>query len=281
MRLISWNLNGRRREASLQIAALLLRDPDVIALQEVTVASLPLLRAALRDGGLSEVVDSFALAPSDFRPIGPRRYAQLIASRYPLSAELPGRFPIPWPERIVSARLSINGQHVEIHNVHVPPGSSNGWIKIGVLNGIFVGLAVHARNPRILCGDFNTPQAELSTGEIVTWAQRPAGKAGWRTVRTVRSRPGSEWDAGERRVLAGLARFDLADVYRLLHGYRSVESSWFLKRGERKVGRRFDHVFASQTLAPRTCVYLHDLRVSGLSDHSPIEVAFGFPGLTD
>ncbi len=93
----------------------------------------------------------------------------------------------------------------------------------------------------------------------------------------VRGRPGGEWDTGERQVLTGLADFDLADVYRLLHGYAPVETSWVLKQAGREVGRRFDHVFASRELLPLACEYLHDVRLSGLSDHSAIEVIFGFP----
>ena len=89
-----------------------------------------------------------------------------------------------------------------------------------------------------------------------------------------RGRPASEWDIGERRVLTGLAEYDLVDVYRSLHGYAATDSSWILRRNGKEIGRRFDHVFAARALAPRSCVYLHHLRESGLSDHSPIEVEF-------
>ena len=50
MRLISWNLNGRRAKAHAQVAALLACEPDVVALQEVTRSTLPILRVALIDG---------------------------------------------------------------------------------------------------------------------------------------------------------------------------------------------------------------------------------------
>jgi exonuclease III len=91
---------------------------------------------------------------------------------------------------------------------------------------------------------------------------------------------GARWDAGERSVLDGLARFDLADVFRTLHGYEREEYSWYAKRNGVFRGRRFDHVFASASLEPISCTYLHALRESGLSDHSPIEAVFarGFSG---
>ena len=60
MRLISWNRNGRRGTVASQATALLDRDPDVVALQEVTQTSLPMLRDALRAGGLIHTVEFHA-----------------------------------------------------------------------------------------------------------------------------------------------------------------------------------------------------------------------------
>lgn len=60
---------------------------------------------------------------------------------------------------------------VELHATHVPPGSSNGWVKIEHLQDLHDGLARPSAVPRILRVDFNTPQAELPSGEIATWGQ--------------------------------------------------------------------------------------------------------------
>lgn len=35
------------------------------------------------------------------------------------------------------------------------------------------------RVPRILCGDFNTPQDELPSGDIVTWEQHRRRYGAW------------------------------------------------------------------------------------------------------
>ena len=64
----------------------------------------------------------------------------------------------------------------------------------------------------------------------------------------------------------------LIDAYRHLHGYGRQEFSWFLKRKELRIGRRFDHAFCSPELRVSACEYLHDLRTEGLSDHSPLEL---------
>jgi exonuclease III len=66
----------------------------------------------------------------------------------------------------------------------------------------------------------------------------------------------------------------LIDAYRHLHGYSRQEFSWFRKRNQLWIGRRFDHVFCSPELKVLACEYLHHLREEGLSDHSALELDF-------
>jgi endonuclease/exonuclease/phosphatase family metal-dependent hydrolase len=40
-----------------------------------------------------------------------------------------------------------------------------------MFEGIYRRLACSSDRPRILCGDFNTPQKEMADGEVVTWGQ--------------------------------------------------------------------------------------------------------------
>ena len=122
----------------------------------------------------------------------------------------------------------------------------------------------------MLCGDFNTPQVEDVDGQIVTWAYRRRGNGQF----YIRRDRGSRWDEGEQRVLTGLAAYDLADVFRSLHGYGVEAYSWVHNRAGTNVRRRFDHVFASRDLNARECRYLHAPREQKLSDHSPIEAIF-------
>ena len=89
-------------------------------------------------------------------------------------AELP-RLPILWAEKSLSAVVGVGDAEVEVHSVHVPPGSTNGWIKVEVLDGIARGLSLPSSRYRLLCGDFIAPQHETRTGEIVTCAQRING----------------------------------------------------------------------------------------------------------
>ncbi|MGH7566212.1 MAG: endonuclease/exonuclease/phosphatase family protein [Gemmatimonadota bacterium] len=225
--------------------------------------------------GLGNIANSFSLSlePDSLR--GPRGLGELIASRYPLAAVPYGFFDVPWPEKILSAEIDLVGRKLELHTVHIPPGSSNKWIKIETLEGLYRGLAHDCGHPRLLCGDFNMPQWELPDGTVVTWGQRLGKDGRVITRRNFRGGSGERWDAGERNVLRGLAEFGLRDVYREMNRYGGeADYSWVLSRKGMTRNRRFDHVFASPALKPIACRYLHEARERGLSDHSPILAEF-------
>jgi exonuclease III len=82
LKLISWNTNRRRHAARDQVAVLLQRHPDFVALQEVTAKSKAILAEGLRKGGLEHVafsMDGASTVPSG----GARSFGVLIASRRP------------------------------------------------------------------------------------------------------------------------------------------------------------------------------------------------------
>ncbi len=264
--LLSWNVAGRTRRWADQLAAVCRLDPDVVALQEVTAYTAELWRQALVRHGWRSFVFSFDLAPSSFSPTGPRRYGLVLAARLPLVVHDPQRFPVPWQERVLAAAVHVPNGCVEITTTHVPPGSSNGWIKNGHLEGLRRALVAGSSTPRLLCGDFNMPRRELPTGEVITFGQTEAGRLN-------RAR-GARWDAAERGILLGLADLGMPDVFRAIYGYRPQPASWILKRGDTRFPRRFDHVFADPSLRPTVFTYVHELRESGLSDHSPAFVEF-------
>ena len=135
------------------------------------------------------------------------------------------------------------------------------------LEGLRLGLAAGSSINRLLCGDFKTPRRELPTpGEVITFGQTEAGR--------LTRAPGARWDAAERDILLGLADLGMPDVFRALYGYQPQPASWILKRGNARFPRRFDHVFAHPHLRPVAFTYMHELRESGVSDHSPAFVEF-------
>jgi hypothetical protein len=105
MRLISWNVNGRVANLGKQSQALRDQCPDLVALQEIRLTTVANWREQLAQNGLQYRVDSFALQGSRVEGTGPRRYGEILASRWPLSPLPPFAFPVPWPERVVSALL--------------------------------------------------------------------------------------------------------------------------------------------------------------------------------
>jgi len=265
VRLISWNVAARNAWRE-QLTAIRLRGADIVAFQEVTEITAQRFESEFKEIDLNHHASSFA-DPEALR--GPRRTGQFVASRWPL-VRLPVSRALPWPECLLSVLIATPYGPIAVNNVHIPNGSNNGLVKVETLEGLYRELAKVTMTHRILCGDLNTPQAETTNGEIITWGQRLSQDG---TVAAPRGED-RRWDASERNILSGLGQFDLVDTYRRLHGYAARDFSWYLSRKGKTIGRRFDHVFASISLNATECRYLHRFREEGLSDHSPIEVDF-------
>jgi exonuclease III len=250
------------------MTALVSLSPDLICLQEVTAATAVDILKLLAAAGFPHIIHSFAHSPP-WRAVGPRRYGLVIASRFLLTFQPHSTAP-PWPERLLSGFVALPTGTALLTTTHIPPGSSNGWMKVEMLEALHSVMSEPADLPRIVCGDLNAPQAELRSSEVVTWAQRITPN-GPRTRHRFRGGPGSRWDAAERTVLTGT---ELRDAFRSIHGYEVEEFSWWLARKGETVGRRFDHAFCSPQLEVHACRYIHALRESGLSDHAPLEMFF-------
>jgi len=253
IKFVSWNVAGRTVLLEEQIRALDRREPDIVALQEVTKSTVGRWKRELADSGLKYSVDSDGRSP--------RRLFNLTASRWPL-VELPPA-PVPQAERVLSAMLESNYGPIRLHNVHIPPAPSQGSVKIETIEALASWLAVSTVSHRILCGDFNTPRREYADGSLDTFA---------------RNHPDEflRWDQAERRLLTGLKHWDLSDVFRTLNGYENEEDSWFPVRrtGKPHRGHRLDHLYASVSMRAMRCEYIHGWRENGLSDHSAIEAIF-------
>jgi exonuclease III len=249
LRILSWNVARRVGALTKQAESVAARKPDAVALQEITARTLPLWRAALAEAGLAHAESSLDSAPATRAPAGPRRTGVLLAARTPIGPTQV-KLEVPWPETVLSGMVS----GVELTVAHVP-NSRNGWIKVETLEGVVGGLAGRDRDA-ILCGDFNTPRSERRDGTIITFARDQYGR--------LRPERGERWDAAELGVLTGL----WPDAFRSLHGYERKEISWNWPRFQRS-GYRLYHIFS--TLAPTRCEYVHDVRISKLSDHSAME----------
>jgi exonuclease III len=262
LRVITWNVARRSARLAEQAAALASRDPDVVALQEITQRTLPLWRVVLERLGLPHVRASLDTGDLS-RALGSwRRTGVLLGSRAALR-DASTTLPVPWPETTVAAVAASAFGPVEIHCLHVP-NAANGRVKPQTLQAVRAGLDVAPPMARVVCGDLNIPRRELDSGEVVSFARDSRGR--------LRPERGSEWDEAELAVVPGLRELGYRDAFRSLHGYGSREPSWTWRRiSGHDGGWRLDHLFASAELKPRACAYHHTWRDEGLSDHSALE----------
>ena len=275
MKVITWNLNSRTNNTILeyQCKYLKVNDFDVITLQEVTLSSQKYYKAYFDD---RFILSSFDLVTDKSILKGKRKFGQLIISKEPISYLKEQCDQIPYPERVLSG--FIDDRDIEIHTTHVPPGSSNGVIKVEHFEGLFNYLSKRVHKKRIVTGDFNSPKQELKTGEVITWGQKisPSGKVRisvnpkWKHECT-----GERWDSAERNIIQNHSEIGLIDAFRSNHGYADNSASWFTRKG---IGRRYDHIFCSTNFDVISSYYDQQPRLKNLSDHSPLIGVMNFKG---
>jgi exodeoxyribonuclease III len=249
MRLVSWNVAGRRSRLEQQADRVLELGPDVVCLQEVTPVTADPWAARLEEAGLAVLV-----APLPRSREGSRPLAVLTASR--ATPEAVPVEEVPWPERVLSARVG----EVEVVNVHSPISPKPGLAKVLTHEAVFRHLAAGS-GPRVVLGDLNTPRREHPDGSVWTFARDRYGR--------LRSERGERWDAAESALIRGLEQHGFRDAFRALNGFDSKEPTWEWPRWGG--GYRLDHLIASAEVAPTTCTYRHDWRREDkLSDHSAL-----------
>ena len=271
MKIVSWNVNSRSKDETLQdqCAFLSSLDCDVICLQEITTKSQVFFKEFFQD---RHIISSFDLSKDLDLLTRKRKYGEIIVSNYPFTPLDPYRINIPFPERVLSVKLLDGYKDLEIYTTHVPPGSSNGVIKVEHFEGLFEYLQSNQAQ-KILTGDFNSPKAELETGEVITWGQkinasgvvRMAVNPKWKDDCSA-----ERWDSAERNIIQNHTQLGMHDAFRSLNDYQDQSGSWFINRKNLQLGRRYDHVFCSNEIKPIHCYYDHKPRENKLSDHSPV-----------
>jgi len=264
MKLMSWNIGGRTDKKVLgdQLSKIKNENADILALQEVKPKILERFKKELAESGLKYLKTA---------PVIQRKDSVLIACRWPW--EPVDMIERPWRESVLSAIIRSPYGEIEIHTVHVPNGSKNRQQKIDTFNGIYGALSRKSKRHRILCGDFNSPDKEfVDKQEIITFDEE-----------NEKCDPIKGKDC-ERKVICGLADWDLKDTYLQLPKHKTCADEYsHIQHNKGKVTRRrLDHIFSSDSLNPKKCGYLHSLRKGSsnkglcryekgdLSDHSPI-----------
>jgi exonuclease III len=261
VRLITWNVAGRSKRQAEQATAIAARQPDIVALQEVTRRTRPLWDRAFELMGLTHVSASSVDRGLCGGAVG-RRTLVMIGARVALE-ELHRPLAVPRSESALSVLTRFSSGPLEIHCLHVP-NAANGWVKVETLQALRRGLETPSRTPRVLCGDLNTPRRELPDGTTISFARDSRGR--------LRPERGPEWDAAELGIVPGLRDLGYRDAFRTRHGYASRSPSWTWKEiAGHDGGWRLDHTFLSAGLFPLACQYHHQWREQGLSDHSALE----------
>jgi exonuclease III len=240
-----------------QAAALAERPADVVALQEVRATAASAWTAALHELGYPHVELTLPADGEQRPPL--RRLGVLVAASTPLS-RCPPLPELPWPERHLAVRCELDGQVVELHDLHAPISAKAEQVKVRTLETVHAALAAAAHEvPRILVGDLNTPRYESREGAVQTFARTRAGN--------LRPDYGERHDAAELALLTGLGEHGYVDAFRHVHGYARRDRSWLYPHG--RTGYRLDHVIV-RGLEPIACEYEHGWRDRRLSDHAAV-----------
>ncbi len=260
MKLISWNVAGWSGRTTQQAECITGWQPDLLAIQEVSRKSLSQFTPLLAAQGLTH--SGHSLSESETRKKG-----VAVFSRWPLQTYQ--AFEVPFSRSTYSAFVAHSTLRFAIHNVHIPNGSTHKWKKIETFEGVYRGLEKDLETKHILCGDFNSPQHERDDGTVVVWGERITDDG------SIKIRGDRRWRDGESLFFTGLPALGMPDTYRRCNGWEVQEFSWFSNRTKGEApSRRFDHIFATESLQPSTCCYLHEGREQGLSDHSAIAAVF-------
>lgn len=271
-RVTSWNTAKRLKQIEFQIEFLSEHNADVIALQEIIPSTEMIFRDRLKEKYPYQV-SSFELAPNLSLLQKKRMFGQLILSKFPTRPLDPNGIAVPWQERVLSCFITVGDHQIMLHTTHIPPGSSNGWIKIQMINGIVDHLLKQQNeHEQILCGDFNTPKFESPETGLVTFGQNINKNGKVTTKKRFRSGLGSVWDMGERSLFEQLPENGILETFRIHNPNDYTSFSWQFLRQDKKFTNRFDHMFASKTLECLDCNYVET--AWEMSDHLPITAMF-------
>ena len=193
MRVITWNVARRSSRLAEQAAALAAREPDVVALQEVTDTTLPLWRVVLERIGLPHVRASLDHAERSRTPAQRRRTGVLLGSRT-APGDPSATLPVPWSETAVAAVAA-----TAIADRDPLPACSKRRQRLGKsahASGHARGASRRAAGAGRGVRRSRHRRRELESGEVLSFARDSRGR--------LRPERGPEWDEAELGVVPGL-----------------------------------------------------------------------------
>lgn len=266
MKLLSWNTAGRTKIIENQYLAIQEIDPDILCLQEIQ-ANGDEHWIKILSNNYEYIISSFDLV-GERSKTGPRKFHLIIASKLPIVLKNISLEYVPWAERLLIVELENQG--LKIATTHIPPGSTNGWVKIDFFEGLYKLLS---EENLILTGDFNSPRKEFSDGRTITWGQVIKSKAEIKVRRKIRGGIGQRWHDAEYNLLRGITEIDYLDYFRHLHGFETEAYSWMSNINSNS-RYRFDHAIGPSKITTKEVIYLYDFIDRKLSDHAALLLEF-------
>lgn len=289
MRVLTWNVQGAtppqgspdRIRDQVKFLREEAEQPGILLLNEVTTARRELWHDELQSLGYTQIADTLdwaaELGESDvpphhdinhvngnltavhesFESEGLERHRPSIRAGAYDGADLKD-WSTNFPEKILVTTVETPQSALELWNVRAVPRNGWGEEKVKILEIVYERIRKTARTPCLLAGDFNAPKAERADGTIVPWQPDDPDA------------DPDRWAAAETNLLGGLESEKMVDVFREQHGYGEVD----VVDTSHKT-RRFDHLIASEELAPTACHY--DADGHGCSDHAPLIAIFDWP----
>ena len=112
-----------------------------------------------------------------------RKNINLIASRHRVDP-LPGpdlADPAEgYPERHLVVRVDVDSTAIDVHNVHVPPGTRVKMLKVAFFEAMIRRVDAPTSAARILLGDFNSPRSESDDGFVLGARRDPDEDRRWK-----------------------------------------------------------------------------------------------------
>ncbi|HEX9337165.1 MAG TPA: endonuclease/exonuclease/phosphatase family protein [Pseudonocardiaceae bacterium] len=242
LRLLTWNVQHASPErARRQGAWLADSDADVLVLTEVSES----------DGGRALAQALHESGFTTYTPTGAvQDYRVLLAARGATLEPVHGVRAPYLPHRCLAARLHAAGLSIGVMGLYVPSRGGKQGRNVAkrsfqsAVTAVLSELAEKfpsADGPLIVAGDLNVLEPGHQPHHAVFGA----------------------WEYDFYRAFTNA---ELADAFRHLHPH-AVQHSWHGRSG---AGYRFDHIFCSRQHLPQVTDvgYLHEPRLTGLSDHS-------------
>lgn len=256
---VSWNIDGWHTIREEQLAVLDRSGADLVLAQEVTPASMALLRESGWEGATAlELLPEAHVERGGVRP----RFACAVLTRRVVELRSAAVLAeAPSPARTLTAEVDIDGVRVHALSSALPPGSVWGRAaKTGQARTITSHL-LHLDQPVVVGMDRNGPKFERWEPQETVW---------WREDYPEMFAPDAVHGLVDVLVAAYESDPRRREVARRQRPDGPLEVSYLERRIRPAVARRYDVILASRDWDVESVTYDYDAAVAAGSDHAMV-----------